>query len=552
MALTPAVEQLKHHLKRVDPSDMEQGGPLWHLYREACASSLYFFAKAVWITIPEDRNVMSRGCHLPMCLALEDDSIKRLLIEWPRRHMKTTLASQARPVHKLVRRVVASQDTSDRFAIYSFSKLNAQRIWREIKWTFQENQFFQFLFPELIPDFAKVDVWNMSEGIVPRIYQPKEPTFDTLGGGAATGRHYDDITEDDMITEVNFREPGAVERAVEYHRQCENLLEDVHGRIIIVGNRWSFFDLNHVIHTEEPGTSVISVSVRGPKLSGKYKCRNLPEPVMELLKAMPDPIWPERFTAADLQQVLEKAKPRIYSAQYLNEPTDPDVVDFKLDWLKYVELEYREGLGPCLIYEDDPEPMPLSGCNLYITWDPALGGRSAKSENAIAVSAVDYKGRASLIREYVKKEDPYESMKMFLEFARRYSRWLKATGMEEVLFQKVLGDKLQAEAKAAKIDLRMKKLKTPTGQRKDQRIRTALTSWFEGGQCYIRRGCVRFVEQYTSFGIEDAPRDLIDAFAYAPQLWVKPPDPEQEAIDERRARRLKHHLGITGYGSALG
>ena len=432
-------------IQGVNWKDIDQGGSMWHLYRQACAESLYFFAKAVWIQIPEERNVMARRCHLPLCLALEDDSIKRLLVEFPRRHMKTTLASQARPVHRLVRDAVKGEDTNRRFAIYSFSKLNAQRIWREIKWNFETNDFFQFLFPELIPDFRRAEVWNMSEGIVPRTYQPKEPTFDTLGGGSATGRHYDDITEDDMITEQNYREEGTVERALDLHRQCENLLEDVqNGRIVVVGNRWTFHDLNHFIHTEEPQTSIISVSVHGTNLKGKYRSKNLPESVLELLAKMPDPIWPERFTKADLAYLLEKQKPRIFSAQYLNNPTDPDAVDFRLDWLKYVNLSVVEGRGPCLVYDDDPEPMPLSGCNLYITWDPALGGRTASSKNAICVSAIDYKGRASLIREYNVKEDPHESMKMFVRFAKRYSPWLKASGLEEVLFQKVLGVDLQA------------------------------------------------------------------------------------------------------------
>lgn len=537
-------------LAHSDLKELDQGGELWNLYREAAASSLYFFSKAIWAMVPEERNAISKACHLPLCLTLEDESITRLLVEFPRRHLKTTLASQSYPVFRLVKRVMNGEDPCDRIGIYSASKLNSRRIWREIKWNFEGNEFFQFLFPELIPDFEHAPAWNGDEGIVPRTYNPKEPTFDTLGGGSATSRHYDMIIEDDMITEDNFRSLEAILFALELHRQAENLLEDYSGRIITVGNRWTFNDLNHYIHTEEPNTAILSVSVHGPNLSGKYSCRHLPEPVMELLRRMPDPIWPERFTKDDLAKLLEKLKPRIFSAQYLNNPADPDAVDFQQDWLKYCELDLINGT-PCIIYDDDPVPMPLSECNLYVTWDPAVGGKYATSKNAIAVTAIDWKGRASLLREYLKKEDPHQSMITFIKFCSIYRHWLSASGMEEVLFQKVLKSDLQRTASEMKVNLRLKRIPTSTRQNKDQRIRTALTSWFEGGKAYVRRGCNNFLEQYSMFGVPNAPRDMIDCVAYAAHLWSPPPSPEAREYEEKVEKVLPQYLGVTGYGSAL-
>jgi len=537
-----------------DPSLLDQGNEVWHKYRAACASSLYFFTKAVWLTMPPELNLLTKRCHLPICLVLEDDSIKRILVEWPRRHLKTTLVG-AGMVHKLVRRVVANQDPADRFGIYSSTITNSSRMWREIKNSFESNQLFQFLFPELIPDSfeGRDTVWTTMEGVVPRQWDRKDPTFDCLGAGKAVSRHYDWIIEDDLINEENYDSPDAVAKALDIHRNAEHLLEDAtNSRVITVGNRWGMGDLNHFIHTEEPSTSIISVSVYGAHFEGKYKCRNLPKPVTELLEALPkgEPIWPERFDRDALGRLLEKLKPRIFTAQYLNNPSDPDMVDFRLEWLKYCTVEHIDGM-PNVVYEDDPVPVPLSHCNLYVTWDPALDGKASESANGITVTAMDYKGRISLISDYAKKRDPLLSMDDFIDYCKRCGPYLQASGVEEVLFQRVLTKLLPPRAQAKGVNIRLRKLKTPTGMSKDQRIRAWIGSLFADGRVYVRHSCSHFIDQYAHFGVPDAPRDVIDAFSYATKLWQRPMSPAEQEAAEQSAVIIHQDLGVTGYGTAL-
>lgn len=548
------LEQLKYEQLK----DLDQGGRLWELYRQAATEpggGLYFFAKAVWSLRGEGRNLITRRCHLPICLVCEDDSITRLLVEWPRGHIKSTIATVCRPVQKLCRKVVAGQDPDDRFAIYSSSKLNACRQWRDIRNGVEGNEFFRFLFPELLPDTEHGALWNTEEGSVPRQNNPKEPTFDTLGGGKSTSRHYDDVTLDDLIDEQNFDSPTAVQMAIEYYRLSRSLLESPEsGRIVVVGNRWGMHDLNYVIHTEEPFTSIITAdSTSGPTLEGKFKCRNLPQPVMELLQSMPqgEPLFPERFNQDTLGRLLSDLKPRIFSSQYKNNPCDPDAVDFKFDWLQYCDLVTDEQGAACIRLDNDSELMPLADCNLYITWDPALGGKAAESENAIIVSAMDWKGRIFVVDESAKRCSPMESIEDVLGFARLYAKWLKNTGMEEVLFQKVLGKLLVERALAEKVTIGYRLLKTPTGMRKDQRIRAWVGTKFEEGRVWVRRKCTKFVDQYTTFGVEGAKRDLIDAFAYGTQLWSKPPSPEDKEREEEFGEVMESERGLTGYGSAL-
>jgi hypothetical protein len=543
-----ALEQLR----QVDLERLDQDGDLWHLYRRACADSLYFFTKAVWTQIPPERNKMSLRCHLPICLTLEDLSIRRLLIEWPRRHMKSTIVSETYPVWRLVQCVVNGEDPCLRFGIYSSTSTNSQRFWRSIKTGFHSNEFFQFLFPELVPDFRSA-IWNETEGKVPREWDPKEPTFDTLGGGKATSRHYDEIIEDDMINEENFDSPAAVAKALEYHRQAENLLEDEDGRIIVVGNRWSMFDLNDTIHKEERSTSIITASCYGPQLDGKYKCRGLPESVMELLAQTPngEPLWPERFSLEGLGRILDKEKPRMFSAQYLNNPADPDAVDFKQEWIQSCDIVKTEAGDWGIKYDHDPEVVPLCNTNIYVTWDPALDGKQSRSRNAVVVSAIDHKGRISVLEDYAKKQDPLDTIDVFLKMTKRYEGYVQATGVEEVLFQQILGTLLKARAREKGVKLSLRKLKVPRNQRKEQRIRAWVGALFEDRKVYVRRGCVRFIEEYTHFGVENMPVDVIDAFAYASQLWKRPLKAAEAEEIIGIPEEIEAERGVTGYGSAL-
>ena len=545
-------------LRGRDLSRIDQGGDLWHLYRQACAESLYFFSKNVWTQVPQERNLLSARTFLPLCLLLEDDANRVVLIEDPRRHLKSTIGTKSTPVHKLVRMVVAEQDPSIRFGLYSSTTINSQRQWREIKWGFENNQWFQFLFPELVwESWNDAPIWNTEEGVVKRLYNPQEPTFDTLGGGKATGRHYDWIIEDDLINESNFDSPAAVEMAIEYHRQATHLLEGgPEDRKIIVGNRWGMNDLNAHIHQHEPDAVIFSRSVWGPRLDGRWCSRNLPPRVEELLRQLPsgEPIWPERFDKEKLGLWMREVGPRIWSAQALNNPSDPDSADFKVDWLKECELQ-RTDTGWQIVYSTKSgtveEVVPLSATNLYIAWDPALDGKHSTSRNAILVTSIDAKGRVCILREWAKKADPLDMMDVFLDAAQLYKGYLKNSGLEEVLFQKVLGKLLRERSNQRGIYLGLKALKTPRGQSKDQRIRALVGTLFQDGRVYVRRGLTDFIEEYTNFGVEGMTNDLMDCFAYSAQLWSKPLSKHLTDEMEEREEERRENLGITGYGSAL-
>lgn len=539
-----------------DWGDTTQGSPGWKAIRRRCADDPYFFAKAIWTAhiVGRSKNLINKLCHRPVCEALSDPTILLLLLEWPRRFLKTTLLASS-AVHLLVRRVVNGEEPNDRIAFYSSTITYSQRIWREIRWGFEGNELFQHFFPELIPDFSNTKVWNESEGIVPRSRDPKDPTFDCLGGGKATGRHYDIIFCDDLINEENFDSPTGVAKAIEYYKLAFNLLEDAtHNRLIVCGNRWSRRDLNHFIHTEQPEAAILSASVWGPKLSGPYRCRNLPKHIQEMVEQIPldSPLWPERFDRLALERWMKRVGPKVWAAHALNDPSDPEAMEFRLDWLKKCRVLQDDRGAWNIWWGDGTEPTPLSTCNLFMVWDPALEGRNSESYNAILVAAVAPDRRIAIIREYARRKiDPLEVIDVFLDYCKLYEGYLTSCGLEEVLFQKVLGSLLLQRAADRNIFVPYRKLKVPRNLNKDQRIRAWCGTLFESGQVYIRDTLLHFPEHYQLFGVEGAPRDLMDCFAYLTQLFSTPPQPKKPGEEEEERGRRETERGITGYGTCL-
>jgi len=550
-----SVLELSRHLDE----PIAEGSDLWHLWRRACADSLYFFVKVVMCsTIPPELNLVRWRTHGPICLLMEHDELRNILIEYPRKHMKSTIVTAGWTIWLLLRKVVAGDDPNDRIAILSGTKRNAERHWHTIKEVFDHNDFFRSLFPDLRPS----QKWNESLGKVVRQWDRKEPTWEPLAKKAA-GKHYDVIVCDDLIDEENYDSPDAVENAITLFRMTNNLLEGPDSRLIVVGNRWAMNDLNAIIHeeAEQTGFSILSVSAEtGPEFSGENACVNLPDDVVSALHDLADfaekngCIWPERLDAAALARLRAKLGPSIYPAQYLNRPWDPEATDFDVSKVRTCRVEQTPS-GPVLHL--DNETLPFSSLNLYVTWDPALGGKRARSANAIAVTFTappregDTRMRVGILREHVRKEDPRESIDKFLAFCRLYSPWLHSSGIEEVLFQRVLKDLLRDRAEVRHVRLALRKLKTPRDQSKDQRIRAWLGDYIDRGLFYVEQSCRHAWSQIRLFGTEGAPRDLIDIIAYATQLWVPPLTQDEIEEEEWEDAEASFSRGITGYGSTL-
>lgn len=551
---TPLLRSLIPHMHR----RIEEGSELWHHWRLAIAENFYFACKTVLNTTPVSRDIMTWRTHGILCKLAEDESLTRILFEFPRKAMKSSIVTSRYPIHKLLKELANGRDPWQRTAILSYAMKTAQRHWWEtrniIDGDNEGSRLLRFLFPDLEHD--KEDRWNDSLGFVKRRYNPKDPSFEAIAKRSA-GKHFDLLIADDLIDEENYDSPDAVENAVILFDYGNNWLEGADSRYFVVGNRWGMLDLNATIHKQAPANGFVILSVnaeRGVNFGGDFSSISLPDYALELAEEMnkvaeeKGTIWPERFSKSYLRKLA--SSPKMYASQYLNCPEDTGSLEFDISLVRRGHLaQFDKDFA--LVLDGKEHPIPLSSCNVYVSWDPALDEKHSRSENAIVVLANTPDNELVVIAEHVHKEDPLKSIHKFIAMCRMFKGYLKASGIEEVLFQKVLKKTLQQTASFKHVYLGLRKIKTPTNKTKDQRIRAAIGGWVESGRLFILDNCPKTFDQVRLFGVEGMARDAVDALSNGTQLLVKPfSATELEERDDMEAA-LFADAGITGYGETL-
>ena len=530
--------------------------------RIVAPGGLYFLGKGV-IGFPDLRP----RSHLAVTLFYEDDSIQSKLVEFPKSHLKSTLGTITKTLHIFAKRAILGQDLIDRVALSSNTKTNSKRFLRLVKLIPESNIVFQNFLPELLPEFSNEEVWNQDEIVFPRVGSFTDPSVDTLGvGGAATSRHYTFIIEDDMLAEEDCDSPTAIRKAIELHQYYTSLLVPTSdGKMNFVTNEhaWTQFDLNKHIIDKEPETAVFSVgATRGMNYE---RSRLVPENIMKLARAWDDGegVWPERYGKEELARRRAKAGARTFNAVFENDPFDPDVVDFKEEWLNYFEWGTEHQTGEKYIRimprsrpggrQVAMEKVRLTSLNVVSAFDPALSKKTTAARSAHIITGVDPIGRVFIMSTWAKRVDPLVAIDNV--FAQCHEWGVNRCAIEAVLFQKVLADLLQERCKVWNRDHPSDKMysgmfeevKPAKGKGKEGRIRALIGTSFEEGRIYIHSSMTDFIDEYLHFPI-GATVDLLDAFAYVSELWSYGVEEDEiEAFLEREQEELDNRNPITGY-----
>ena len=530
--------------RSADPLGAARDGSreLFEQVRLRIADSLYFWTKAI-LAYPD----LTRRCHLPLCLFLQDESRRYKVTELPRRHLKSTIVTISYPLWRFARAAIRGEDLAERIAIASSTKANARILMRPAKMQVESNTLLHTFVPEMLPEFGNDQVWNQDELIFPRQIKRGEPSIDTVGAGSkTTSRHYDGIIEDDMINEENWDSENAVKKAIELHRLGENLLEDpARSWRITNENSWNEFDLNAWIIGNEPETAVLSVGATNGL--NRDRSRHLP-PVVEQLAAAwdgADTLWPERFGRSALAGILQRVGARIYNAQYENQPFDPDVVDFREEWLgrytwgrdpvrgRYLRVWPRNG-GPV-------EVVWLSQLYVVGAFDPALSEKTSADRSANVVVGVDDKERAFVLAVDAVRKDPLDVLKLVVQ---RVAEWcVSLHAVETVLFQKVLYKLLRRECAVWNDDPAnrgkpvsfgvFREVSPLRGRDKDGRIRYYLSVPGKDGRIFVHDTMTELVNEWVRFPL-GTTKDILDALAYTVQFWRRGLSPEEVAQEEAR------------------
>lgn len=348
-------------------------------FRALCERDLYVFSKGVI-----GRRYFTKDLHLSMCRFVQGTPPFRKLLLVPRLHAKTSIASHCLPPHILIQRpetnvyfpgepgssarILLAGETEGR------AKGNLGVIRRGI---LQNNDVFRALWPNAYWERPKRDApeWSSVAITIPREIDFPDPSIRAIGvGGAITGARPTIIIKDDLISLEAANSDIVMQGAIEWHKVSRALLEEyekdsgLEGLEILVGTRWAIWDLYQHIVDNDPTVEVMTRSILETDEEGN-----------------PHPIWPERFNQARVDHLREEYG-SLFWLLYMNQPHNPDLVDFDLDQLRYFEVQ-----GEQLVFDEDDRDAVLrekvergeldlapvlKGTPLNAsTWDRFTGGR---------------------------------------------------------------------------------------------------------------------------------------------------------------------------------
>jgi hypothetical protein len=506
--------------------------------------SLFYF-----IYVALKRRRMVAPLHTDLCRTLEREHIKDVL-EVPRGHFKSTIAGEGLPMWRSL--YMSAQDIddfykegySDEFVKYmkrmhdpgkhhclvSQNITNAAKLGHKIRVHFESNPIYRGLFPETLPGTS-----NKWTDFSLQITDPRgsagfsgshgEGTFDFLGiDSAIQSRHYDGLLiQDDLVGRKSIESQSVMDKTIEYHQILPGVFDDEdkdhEADELVIGNRWSFHDLNSHLREHEPWFRFESHSALGG-------CCD---------KHPPDtPIFPEQFTFEKLMRLKERFGAYQFSAQYLNNPSAPENADFKVEWLNYFNLEY-DPQGDWVVQHEVKDgiirrDLKKHRFSIAMTVDPNHSGNAGQGRcrHAIVVVGQSDSGDYYLLDSWAQAASFDNFYQKIFEFAIKWG--LHRIGVETIASQIYVAHHIEHLASSKGWSVRIDPLKGevegPDGtlsRKKEWRIRNIIAPIAEQQRLFIKRTQQDFISEYQTFP-KGKYVDQLDAFAYAPQLLKEPID----------------------------
>ncbi len=264
--------------------------------------------------------------HGKLCDFIQYSKAQDIAIIMARVHLKTTIAATMYPLWRGVK------NPNVRCLITTNTHSNACATVGEIRQIVERNQFFQALFPEVIPNFGKV-TWNNEKACLNRTGTYPEMTFEAAGVGTqVTRRHYNIIIEDDLISPRKDNMTGEemlptredVEKALGFHKLTIPLLIDFEtDRRVTIGTRWMEDDvLQHIMEKETLENG------------GRYEVLDIPA-----IDPVTGKNMYKKFSLKALDQIRRALGPYMFNALYLNNPIASQYMKFRPQWMRYFETD---------------------------------------------------------------------------------------------------------------------------------------------------------------------------------------------------------------------
>lgn len=446
---------------------------------------------------------------------------------WSRDHGKSTIITIGESVQDIF------NDPNIRIAIYSYTKDTAGVFFGQIRDILERNEFLRWLFDDICwAELKSSPQWNDNGIVVNRSKQLKECTVEAWGltTGMPTGRHFDKLVFDDIVTLDLVRNPNLMQLS----KDCFDMAQFT---------RSGSFSRRRVIGTFYHHDDVLVYVCGLKKLDGSPMFHIRRKPATEDGTYNGKPVL---LT----QEALDQAKTnrKFFATQMLLDPTPKEDGQLPWDQVKYAK----------------PGDLPERTFKFMVV-DPAKGFRADGREPdslAMWVVAVDpFINDLGASRVYIVdgflgvvpwEEGLKELVNMFLR-----NGWIHRLGVEDVgQDTKVtqVESALRARGRAVSVENGMLIRLKPSKRSKEERIdanlgaplRTGLVSMLETVPVLARNRLKEEMERYPMWkddGVDALSYvwDILKEFrfptvAQAAALPEKPKDLWQR-IEERQARR---------------
>jgi hypothetical protein len=313
--------------------------------RTLAEQRLHFFSKAVM-----GRSYLTDHLHLPTADFLQRVPPFRKLLLMPRDHAKTSIVSHCLPPHILIQSAASNiyfpglDGCESRILLGGSSAGRAEKNLKVISTAFTSNTMMRALWPHRCYDSEKhakyeAPKWNAQEMTIPRAESWPDASVFAVGVGVEiAGARPNVMIKDDLIGREAANSEAMMRDAIDWHKASRALMDEyekdmgIESLEFTIGTRWAVFDLYAFILDGDEEV--------GPDLSVEYKKRSILEPVIDSAGNQTGdliPIWPERFPPERIDQLRSEFGSMFYLL-YMNEASDPNLVDFDMNRVRQFEL----------------------------------------------------------------------------------------------------------------------------------------------------------------------------------------------------------------------
>lgn len=524
-----------------------QGDATWEKLRKRALNDLYWFSSVVlgytnlFAMEPDTHTIPLR--FLERKTGVGDlDSAPMQLILWPRETGKSSCGLVANSIQ------LACANPNIALLIANEKQQNSMDFLRAIKHHFETNELLRALFPEVIPPDLKDVEWSATRASLARTTGRPEPTFDTIGvGGTVTGKHYDCILCDDLISrEVAESIRLGTQSKLNEVNFWVNTLRPLLSQgaqpfpwIRFIGTRWWLGDTyDHIEktfgHGEDPRVYRISAKLPDGRVVSRIAYRVGDLACMKIA-AIEDgrPVFPKIHSMEKLNSMREE-DPELFACFMMNDPSNAAVRTFQDDWLRFwTRVDAR-----MLAYKLDDGTVRhcfVDELRRQIIVDPAFSASGRGARSAIVVVGTDRETGKHLVLEAVAQRcEPRDLVTDILNLAKSYK--VPIVYIEAVAQQLGFIQYAQQEALNRNIPVTIETVR-PGGRAKDLRIE-GLAAYFKSGQLYLNASQHDLLEEYRAFKPGAIYKDLLDALAYAPEHFpVSASGPSTNPRERARLQR---------------